>query len=144
MLVAIVFGIVFLAFAVIVVLTKVSERRLKLYSIIFWLLLVLQLYSTYAVQIHHHASTLVRYTILCFTIHTNFSLADGFCNICCIFDILCNTTFSTNSNWVKCISINFSFDTSHIYSSFNWCIRSNSWKTGRQSFTQKIITECIL
>ena len=59
-LVAIVFGIVFIAFAVIVVLTKVSERRLKLYSIIFWLLLVLQLYSTYAVQIHHHASTLVR------------------------------------------------------------------------------------
>lgn len=53
------FGVVFLIFAVIVVLTKVSERRLKLFSIIIWLLLVLQQYSIYAVQIHHHPSTSV-------------------------------------------------------------------------------------
>lgn len=59
-LVAVVFGIVFLTFAVIVVSTKISEGRLKLYSIIFWLFLVMQLYFTYAVQIHHHASSLVR------------------------------------------------------------------------------------
>ena len=58
--IAIVFGMVFFIFAVVVVLTKVSEKRLKLYSVIFWLYLVLQLYSTYAVQIHHHASGLVR------------------------------------------------------------------------------------
>lgn len=57
--VTILFGIVFFIFAVIVILTKVSERRLKLFSIIFWFFLVVQLYGTYAVQIHHTPSTTV-------------------------------------------------------------------------------------
>ena len=57
--VTILFGMVFFGFAVIVILTKVSENRLKLFSIVFWGVLVVQLYGTYAVQIHHTASTTV-------------------------------------------------------------------------------------
>ena len=57
--VAIIFGIVFLIFAAIVVSTNVSERRLKLFSIIFWVLLVLQQYASYAVLVHHSPSTSV-------------------------------------------------------------------------------------
>lgn len=53
------FGIIFFGFAVIVVLTKVSERRLKLFSLIFWCFLVVQQYATYAVQNHHTPSTTV-------------------------------------------------------------------------------------
>lgn len=59
LIVAIIFGIIFFSFAVIVVLTKVSERRLKLYSIIFWLLLLFQLYANYSVQVHHTLSSSV-------------------------------------------------------------------------------------
>ena len=58
-LVAIVFGVIFFSFAIIVVLTKVSEGRLKLFSIVFWCLLIVQLYLTYAIQIHHNSSTTV-------------------------------------------------------------------------------------
>ncbi len=61
-LVAILFGFVFVILAVIVVLTKVSEHQLRLFSIIFWLFLVVQLYATFAFQIHHTASTLVKTT----------------------------------------------------------------------------------
>ncbi len=57
--VAVIFGVVFLIFAAIVVLTNVSERRLKLFSIIFWAFLVLQQYASYAVLIHHNPSTSV-------------------------------------------------------------------------------------
>lgn len=57
--VTILFGVIFFAFAVIVVLAKVSERRLKLFSLIFWCFLVVQQYGTYAVQIHHNPSTTV-------------------------------------------------------------------------------------
>ena len=57
--VAIVFGIVFLIFAAIVVSTNVSERRLKLFSIIFWVFLVLQQYASYAVLVHHTPTTSV-------------------------------------------------------------------------------------
>jgi hypothetical protein len=57
--VSVLFGIIFFIFGVIIVLTKVSERRLKLFSIIFWCFLVVQLYATYAVQVHHTPSTLV-------------------------------------------------------------------------------------
>lgn len=58
--VTVLFGIIFFIFGVIVVLTKVSERRLDLYSIIFWCVLVVQQYGTYAVQIHHNPTTSVR------------------------------------------------------------------------------------
>ena len=61
-LVAIIFGVILFIFAVIVVLTKVSERRLMLFSIVFWTFLVVQQYVTYAVQIHHNPSTSVRLT----------------------------------------------------------------------------------
>ena len=64
LIVAIVFGVIYLTFAVIVVLMKVSEPRLKLFSIIFWLFLVVQQYSNYAVQIHHTPSTTVTVLIL--------------------------------------------------------------------------------
>ena len=63
-LVAIVFGVIFFSFAIIVVLTKVSEVRLKLYSIVFWCLLIVQLYLTYAVQTHHNSSTTVGFSFV--------------------------------------------------------------------------------
>lgn len=56
----IVFGVAFFVLALVVVLTKVSERMLVIYSVIFWVFLVVLEYAVYAVQIHHTASNSVR------------------------------------------------------------------------------------
>ena len=57
---ATIFGITCFVLALIVIFTKVSERTLFVFSMVFWLLLVTQHYLIYAVQIRRSPSNSVR------------------------------------------------------------------------------------
>ncbi len=58
-LVALIFGVIFFVLAVFIFFMKVSEVRLQIYSVVFWIFLVLQQYIMFAVQINHTASSSV-------------------------------------------------------------------------------------
>ena len=64
LIVAIVFGVVFFSLGIIIIFAKVSEIGLRNYSIIFWIILMLQQYATYSIQIHLTASNSVLNTLV--------------------------------------------------------------------------------
>ena len=57
--VTIVFLIVYIITALVVFFDQISEVRLRTYSIVFWVILVLQQYINYALLVHHTASDYV-------------------------------------------------------------------------------------
>lgn len=57
--VTIIFFIMYIITALIVFFDQISEVRLRTYSIVFWVILVLQQYIGYALLVHHTASDYV-------------------------------------------------------------------------------------
>ena len=65
------FAVVFIVMAVVIALDRISYTRLIVHSVIVWIVMVLQLYALFSVNIHRRASDQVLCTLL---LHITFSI----------------------------------------------------------------------